>query len=158
MFKNITPKQKVIIAIVVSVVIGLIIFFIVRAKKKKRLAQENEKSLDSKFSEGKVKEKEVQPTPAEGGKFRVVPEEDDRENQEDVMEEKEIQINRKSSIVKSSQYEQRGNQNNQQRQQPNIVQKANLNTGGRSRGGELPPMDDDLKYVKDESSFTGELF
>lgn len=152
MFKNLTPKQKVIIAIVVAVVIGLIIFFIVRARKKKRLAQENEKSLDSKFSEGKVKEKEVQPTPAEGGKFRVVPEEDDRENQANVILEKE------SPKKQNSNQNNQNNQNNQQRQQPNIVQKAHLNTAGRSRGGELPPMDDDLKYVRDESSFTGELF
>lgn len=137
MFKNMTPKQKIIIAVVVVVIIALIVFFVVRAKKKKKQYAE---SAEKKVS-GESQFKKSEPTPAEGGKFRVIPDEDDPEN---LPEEKTAP---------------RPQQSRQEQQKPKIQQKPHLNTSGKTRGGALPPMEEDLSQIpNDESSFTGVLF
>lgn len=137
MFKNMTPKQKIIIAVVVVVIIALIVFFVVRAKKKKKQYAE---SAEKKVS-GENQFKKSEPTPAEGGKFRVIPDEDDPEN---LPEEKPAS---------------RPQQSRQEQQKPKIQQKPHLNTSGKTRGGALPPMEEDLSQIpNDESSFTGVLF
>lgn len=139
MFKNMTPKQKIIIGVVVVVTIAIIIFFVVRSRKKKKQYAEN---AEKKISGGKTTVKPSEPTPAEGGKFRVIPEEDDFDN---------IQEENPAPSPQSQQ---------QTPKKPQIQQKPHFNTTGKTRGGALPPMEEDLTKVRDndESSFTGTLF
>lgn len=140
MFKNMTPKQKVIIAIVAVIIIALIIFFVVRSRKKKKLYAEN---AEKKIGTSNPNTAPSEPTPAEGGKFRVIPDEDDAEM---IPEEKPSP---------RPQNQQPANQG----KRPQVNQKPHLNTSGKTRGGELPPMEEDLQQIRnDESSFTGVLF
>lgn len=138
MFKNMTPKQKIIIAVVVVLIIAIIVFFVVRSRKKKKQYSEN---AEKKISGQKAPVKPSEPTPAEGGKFRVIPEEDDFDN---IPEEKPAPRP----------------QQQQPARKPQVQQKPHLNTSGKTRGGALPPMEEDLAQVpnNDESSFTGTLF
>ena len=137
MLKNMTPKQKIIIAVVVVVIIAVIVFFVVRSRKKKKQYAEN---AENKISGNKASVKPLEPTPAEGGKFRVIPEEDDFDN---IPEEKPAPRP----------------QQQQANKKPQVQQKPHLNTSGKTRGGALPPMEEDLSQIpNEESSFTGVLF
>ena len=135
MLKNLTPKQKIVIIVIAILLVATIIFFVVRSKrKKKKFAEEAEKKIGTTT----VK---TEPTPAEGGEFRVIPKEDEQKKEEANFEKP---------------------QQPQSQQQPRprpqqVVQKPHVNNSGNSKGGALPPIHQDVDF-NEESSFNGKLF
>ena len=134
MFKNMSPKMRVVTIVAIIVFIALIIFFVVRHQKNKKKALTAAPSENSSY----------EPTPAEGGEFRVVPQEDRPENIPEVKLEAEPQAPRPPKAPA-----------NGQQRRPQVTPKPHLNVTGATKGGALPPMD--LSGVPEDSGFNGNM-
>ncbi len=141
MFKNMSPKMRIVTIVAIIVVIALIVFFAVRHKKNKK------KAIAS------TAEDHYAPIPAEGGEFRVVPQED--ETIENTAEAKPEATEQRNPQVPKQKAPPANGQQRPAQQQPKVTQKSHLNTSGRTRGGALPPMDEDLSSVPEHSNFAG---